>query len=158
MKAFVKVILAFLLLTPTLCSQILPATGAEITEYLRGYARIKMVNLSAYTYGCAVGQTWRWKDGREAVRILIYQDPDEQQVRVPADGLFSVTFSARANGSETLSIQGWGLVELYSADPAQRTVFARAAPTNATAVRMIRWSHLLDGTLEVWIEQAPANG
>lgn len=144
--------LALFLLSVPVCGQSLPATGAEITEYLRGYARMQMEYYPARCYGSAVLQTWRWTDGREAVRVVLYQDQQEIRVSKLADGQYSVTFAARADGSVLMRIASWGTVELFSADPVHRASFASVAPSTETTVQSIKWSYLRDSSLEIWIE------
>lgn len=153
MKTLAAIFALFSLSLP-LAAQSLPATGAEITEYVRGYARITVEGTGLRTYGSGVQQTWRWTDGREAVRILIYQDSDEPPAPMLPAGTYTVTFAAKDDGCEYLKIAGWGAIEMYSADALQRSVYAKVAGVTETRMQTIKSCRLRDGTLEIWIEPA----
>ena len=145
-------ILALLMFSGLAMAQSLPAAGADITESVRGYARIQLADTQAYLYGSGVVQTWRWADGREAVCIFLYQDAKEHPVTPPINSRYSIIFAAQADGSQLLAIQGWGSIEVYSADAKQREAFSRTAPASEQSIKSVECYRLRDGTLEIWIE------
>lgn len=128
------------------------AQGVSITEQLRGISLTNLGGFISPIYGTGVVETWSWVDGRQVVRVLVFQETG-QGVLITSRPKFrtGVTFQAGC-GTELMVIDGWGEVEMYSSDPDQRNRLAERAGTWETDQKDVTITKLQDGTMEFWIE------
>jgi hypothetical protein len=131
------------------------AQGVSITERLRGISQTSLNGYAAIVYGTGVLETWRWVDGREVVRVLIFQDAQKASL-ITSKPTFrtDVTFKAEC-GSQSMLVAGWGRVEMYSSDPEQRNRLVQSAGAWETDKKDVTITRLQDGTMELWFENVP---
>ena len=133
------------------------AQGVSITEHLRGLSQTNLQGGTNSAYGTGISETWRWVNGREVIRILIFQEPQQAPLIVPMPKFrTNVAFSA-ACGSELMVVDGWGQIEMYSSDPGQRASFVQNAGIFEIDETDVTITKLQDGSMEFWLERVPGS-
>ena len=133
------------------------AQGVSITEHLRGLSQTNLQGGMNPAYGTGISETWRWVNGREVIRILIFQEPQQAPLIMPMPKFrTNVTFSA-ACGSELMVVDGWGQIEMYSSDPGQRASFVQNAGVFEIDETDVTITKLQDGSMEFWLEGVPGS-
>jgi hypothetical protein len=131
------------------------AQGVSITEHLRGISQTNLNGYADIVYGTGVLETWRWVDGREVVRLLIFQDTQKASP-IASKPTFRTNVTVKAEcGSQSILVAGWGQVEMYSSDPEQRKRLVQSAGAWETDKKDVTITRLQDGTMEFWLENVP---
>ena len=136
------------------------AQGVSITEHLRvpqglSHTSLQGATNSAYGTGVLETETWRWVDGREVIRILIFQKP-QQAPLIASMPKFrtNVAFSAACE-SESMVVDGWGQIDMYSSDPGQRASLVQKVGVFEMDETDVTITKLQDGSMEFWLERVP---
>jgi hypothetical protein len=133
------------------------AQGVSITEHLRGISHTNLQGATNPAYGTGVLETWRWVDGREVIRIVIFQKPQQAPLIVSMPKFrTNVSFSAACE-SELMVVDGWGQIDMYSSDPGQRASLVRSTGVFEIDETDVTITKLQDGSMEFWLERVPGS-
>ncbi len=135
------------------------ASEPEITEYAHGFSRVTRDHRIAgriQADGTGIDSTFRWADGSqpETLRFTVFEPgPALPIVEEAAPFYATVAIHARTDGSELVSIEGWGKIEIWPAENDVRAAWATAAGQGGEGPAWVWITSTQQCAFDVWIQR-----